>query len=312
MSRPLPERPRPLALTAADRVLVAGFGVTGYALADQALQMGATVTVVDGADTAENRERAQILEVLGVDVRLGPAHATALPDERVDLVLTSPGWRPDQPLLAAAQRSGVPVWSEIELAWRVRDENSAPWLAVTGTNGKTTVVTMLESILTAAGLRAAAVGNVGAPLIEAVRHPEPYDVLAVELSSYQLHWTEHLDCEAAAVLNLSPDHLDWHGSADAYVAAKGKIFEGARRACLFNDGDPATRRLVEDADVAEGARAIGVGLGVPDLSMLGVIEDVLVDRAFLDDRRSSALELGTFADLAHLAPRGAPDRKRHV
>ena len=304
---PLAERPWPGLDVSGARILVAGFGVSGYAIADQTMQRGAHVLVVDGADTPELRERAQILEVLGVQVRLGPEHTAALPaDRELDLVVTSPGWRPSQPLLAAALEAGIPVWSEIELARRMQPAGGPAWLGITGTNGKTTAVTMLESILRHAGLRAVACGNVGLPVIEAALDPEGFDVLAIELSSFQLHWTQNLQCESAAVLNISDDHLDWHGGAAEYAAAKGKIYAGVQRACVYTVADDATRRLVEEADVAEGARAIGVALGMPGLSELGVVDGLLVDRAFLPDRRTRAAELGSLEDLAHLGPDGAP------
>lgn len=288
------------------RILVTGFGVSGYAVADQTMQRGARVLVVDGADTPEIRERARILEVLGAEFRLGAEHTRALPEDReIDLVVTSPGWRPDQPLLAAAAARGIPVWSEVELARRMQAADGPAWLGITGTNGKTTTVTMLESILRAAGLRAVACGNVGLPVIEAALDPEGFDVLALELSSFQLHWTEHLDCEAAVVLNVSADHLDWHGGAEEYARAKGRIFEGVRTACVYNTADETTLHLVEEADVVEGARAVGISLGAPGLSELGIIDGILVDRAFHPERRSSAAELATLADLAHLGPQGA-------
>ena len=304
--RPAEDRPWPGMDVAGLRILVTGFGVSGYAIADQTMQRGARVLVVDGADTPALRERAEILEVLGVEVRLGAEHTRALPaDREIDLVVTSPGWRPDQPLLAAAAARGIPVWSEIELARRMQAADGPAWLGITGTNGKTTTVTMLESILRAAGLRAVACGNVGLPVIEAALDPEGFDVLALELSSFQLHWTEHLDCEAAVVLNVSADHLDWHGGAEEYARAKGRIFEGVRTACVYNTADETTLHLVEEADVVEGARAVGISLGAPGLSELGIIDGILVDRAFHPERRSSAAELATLADLAHLGPQGA-------
>src|SRR5690625_7636120 len=113
---------------------------------------------------------------------------------------------------------------------------------------------MLESILLAAGLRAVACGNVGLPVIEAALDPEGYDVLALELSSFQLHWTEHLDCEAAAVLNVRDHHLDWHGGAGAYAAAKGRGYEGVRTACVYSGAAPLTRALLEPAGVLAAAR----------------------------------------------------------
>lgn len=285
--------------------VVAGIGVSGLAAADALLQFGASVTVVDERAGDDERERAQILGVLGADVRLGPGSTTALPGSP-DLVVTSPGWRPTSPLLVAAQQAGVPVWSEVELAWRLRDpERQVPWLALTGTNGKTTAVRMLGEMLRAAGLRVATVGNVGDPAVNAVLDPEPYDAVALELSSFQLHWTHTLAARSAAVLNLAPDHLDWHGSFAAYAADKGRIYARVQTACVYNAADPETRRLVQEADVQEGARAIGVTLGVPSVGMLGVVDDVLVDRAFVADRHpphNLAAELGSVADVQPAAP----------
>lgn len=280
------------------RAVVAGFGVSGFAAADNLTHLGAAVLALDeSAGDVERQEQAELLEVLGAEVRLGPGSTEILPDD-VDLLVTSPGWRPTAPLLAQARARGVPVWGEVELAWRLRHpEHDTPWLAVTGTNGKTTTVQMLESILRAAGLRSAAVGNVGMPVLEAVMDPMPYDVLAVELSSFQLHYTDSMSAQSAAVLNVAEDHLDWYPSMAAYAADKGRIFERAQRACVYNVADPVTESLVRDAEVLDGARAVGVTLGMPGVGMLGVVEDILVDRAFIADRASSAAELCTMADL---------------
>ena len=292
------------------RAVVAGFGVSGFAAADNLTHLGASVTALDEvAGGRERAEKAQLLEVLGATVRLGEGATATLPDD-VDLLVTSPGWRPDSPLLAQAVARGVPVWGEVELAWRLRDVHPdtgrpAPWLAITGTNGKTTTVQMLESMLRHAGLRTVACGNVGLPIVEAVMDPEPYDVLAVELSSFQLHYTYSMKAESAAVLNVAPDHLDWYTGPSAmaeYTADKGRIFQGVERACVYNLEDPVTERLVREADVQEGARAIGFTLGVPGVGMVGVVEDVLADRAFIEERHSSAAELCTMADLASPAP----------
>ena len=233
-------------------------------------------------------------------MRLEPGATAVLPDD-VDVVVTSPGWAPSAPLLAQAVERGIPVWGEVELAWRLRDpEHPAPWLAVTGTNGKTTTVQMLESILLAAGLRAAAVGNVGRPIVEAVMDPEPYDVLAVELSSFQLHYTHSMSAESAAVLNVAEDHLDWYdgelgglSGMARYAADKARIFDRVQRACVYNLADPATEEMVREADVVEGARAIGFTLGMPSVGNVGVVEDLLVDRAFIEERATSAAELCT-------------------
>ena len=282
--------------------MVAGFGVSGFAAADNLTHLGASVLALDESDAGDRPDKAALLGVLGADVRLGAGSTADLPDD-VDVVVTSPGWRPDAPLLAQAAARGIPVWGEVELAWRLRDpDHDTPWLAVTGTNGKTTTVQMLEAILRAAGLRTVACGNVGLPIVEAVMDPEPYDVLAVELSSFQLHYTSSMRAQSAAVLNVAEDHLDWYSSFDDYVADKGRIYQGVERACVYNVADPVTERLVRDADVSEGARAIGFTLGTPAVGMVGLVDDVLADRAFVEERQSAAAELCTLADLASTAP----------
>ncbi|MEU7133858.1 UDP-N-acetylmuramoyl-L-alanine--D-glutamate ligase [Streptomyces sp. NPDC046261] len=280
-------------------ITVAGLGVSGISAARALAGLGASVTVVDGGDSPALRERAAGLRSQGIAVRL--ADADTLP-EGTDLVVTSPGWKPDSPLFTAAAAAGVEVVGDVEIAWQLRDETSAPWLAITGTNGKTTTVQMLASILEAAGLRTAAVGNIGTPIIDVVLGDQPYDVLAVELSSYQLHWAPSLRAHSAAVLNLAPDHLDWHGSMAAYAADKGRIYEGNQVACVYNVEDPATEALVREADVEEGCRAIGFTLGAPGPSMLGVVEGLLVDRAFVPDRHKNAQELAEVSDIKPAAP----------
>ncbi|MFG3109037.1 UDP-N-acetylmuramoyl-L-alanine--D-glutamate ligase [Streptomyces tendae] len=283
-------------------VTVAGLGVSGVPAAKVLHGLGAHVTVVNDGDDERARTQAAELEPLGVTVRLGDGDT--LP-EGTELIVTAPGWKPTKPLFTAAGQAGVPVWGDVELAWRLRGldgRKPAPWLAVTGTNGKTTTVQMLASILKAAGLRTAAVGNIGVSLLDAVTGEEEYDVLAVELSSYQLHWAPSLRAHSAAVLNLAPDHLDWHGSMEAYAADKGRIYEGNQIACVYNVADKATEDLVRAADVEEGCRAIGFTLGTPGPSQLGVVEGLLVDRAFVEDRHKNAQELAEVSDVNPPAP----------
>lgn len=294
------------------RAVVAGMGVSGFAAADNLTHLGAHVTALDESDAGDRSEKATLLEILGATVRLGPGATAVLPDD-VDVLVTSPGWRPDAPLLAQAAERGIPIWGEVELAWRLRDpKNPAPWLAITGTNGKTTTVQMLERMLTAGGLRTVACGNIGLPIVEAVMTEDetgasPYDVLAVELSSFQLHYTSSMRPHSAAILNIAEDHLDWYSSMGAdpmqhYIADKGRIYSGVEHACVYNVADPVTERLVREADVLEGARAIGFTLGTPAVGMVGLVEDFLADRAFVEDRQSSAAELCTLADLTSSAP----------
>lgn len=284
------------------RAVVAGFGVSGFAAADTLLFLGADVTALDERSSPEKAEKAELLGTLGATIRLEEGATADLPQD-TSLLVVSPGWRSDQPLLAQARSRQIPIWGEVELAWRLRDpEHPAPWLGVTGTNGKTTTVQMLEAILRAAGLRTAAVGNVGRPIVEAVMDPAPYDVFAVELSSFQLHYTETVACESAVVLNIAEDHLDWYDEPQEYAADKGRIYERVQQACVYNVADPVTEELVRAADVTEGARAIGFTLGMPSVGQVGLVEEILADRAFVAQRETTAAELCTVADLASDAP----------
>ena len=182
-------------------VVVGGAGVSGFAAARALVELGAVVTVTDAVP-----ER---LAGLPDGVAAG-AESDPLPAGTA-LVVTGPGRRPDHPLT----RSGVPVVGETELAWWLSAARPRPqrWLVVTGTNGKTTTTEMLAAILLAAGRDAVACGNIGYPAVEAVR--AGHEVLAVELSSFQLHWSPSIRPAAGCVLNVAEDHLDWHGSMDA-------------------------------------------------------------------------------------------------
>lgn len=292
------------------RVAVTGLGVTGFSAADTLAELGARVVVVDAEATAKKQLDAETLRIVGVeDIRFGPQAASSLPEitgAQPDLVITSPGWRPDSAFITAAAAAGIPVWSDIQLAHRLGPRPGAvtpQWLTITGTNGKTTTATLLEAMLTADGRRAVACGNIGMPILDAIRDPEGYEVLAVELSSFQLHYTEALSALASTVLNLAEDHVDWHGGYPAYRADKARIYEGTVTACVYNAEDPATEQMVAEADVVQGCRAIGFTTDTPEVSMLGLVDDVLVDRAFLEDRQNQALELGTRGDFGALAPK---------
>jgi UDP-N-acetylmuramoylalanine--D-glutamate ligase len=290
------------------RVAVLGVGVTGFAVADTLVELDARVLVIAAKASDDHR---RLLEVIRAPLELHPDESSipdALPEFEPELVVVSPGYRPDHPLLLWAQEAGIPIWGDIELAWRLRDKVLRPdgspveWIGVTGTNGKTTTTQLAATMLVAGGLRAAPAGNIGIPVLDAIRDPAGFDVLVVELSSYQLHWIHRnpggeLAPLASVCLNLDDDHLDWHGSKQGYRDAKAKVYANTRVACVFNQADEATRVMVEEAEVQEGARAIGFTLGMPGPSDLGRVEDILVDRAFLDDRRNSALELATLDDL---------------
>jgi len=282
------------------RVCVVGLGIAGFAAADAIIHLGGQVVVVDAHEGERQRERATILDILGADIRFGDDET--LPED-IDLLVVSPGLSPLAPIIIAAQSADIPVWGELELAWRLRDpQHPAPWLVITGTNGKTTTTLMLESILLAAGKRSVAAGNIGRSLVEVVMDPEPWDVLAIEVGAPQLPFVYSMSPQASVCLNLAPDHIDLFGSFEAYRAAKARIYERTQIAAIFNAADAQTIAMVEQADVVEGCRAIGITLDIPDVSMLGVVDEYLVDRAFLEQRRDSALELAEVTDLAIAAP----------
>lgn len=280
------------------RVAVLGAARVGFAAADTLVELGCEVLVV--ADDAL-AERAELLDVLGVRLELGDADAqrAALAAFAPDLVVASPGYPPTAPPVRWCEEAGVPVVGDVELAWRLRDRQATPatWIAITGTNGKTTTTRLATAMLQAAGIRARSCGNIGNPVLDAIREPDGWEVLVVEVSSHQLHRMDTVQPAASVCLNVADDHLEWHGSAAAYRAAKGRVYERTELACVYNVEDPVTEQLVRDAEVVEGCRAIGFTRDVPRVSEVGLVEDVLVDRAFLDERRTSALELATLADL---------------
>jgi UDP-N-acetylmuramoylalanine--D-glutamate ligase len=291
------------------RVAVLGLSVTGFSVADTLTELGAEVLVLS---ESADEEYSRLLPVIGAGLELGSLSDVpqALIDFAPDVVIASPGFSPSHPVIRWVIESEIALWGDIELAWRVRDKvvrpdgRPADWVLITGTNGKTTTTQLTAALLVEGGLRAAPCGNIGIPVLDAVRDPAGFDVLVIELSSHQLWYlglsrTEGQPVPHAAVcLNLADDHLVWHGGADAYRDAKAVVYRNTTVACVYNKADEATRRMVEEADVVEGARAIGFDLGIPGPSDLGVVEGLLVDRAFLDDRSRSALELTTVADLA--------------
>lgn len=234
-----------------------------------------------------------------------------------DVVVIAPAFRQTGPEWAALWAAEIEVWSEIELAWRLRSADSdgtfAPWLCITGTNGKTTTVTMLESILQAAGRRGMAVGNVGAPAVTAVSDISDDAPLAFafELSSFQLAATTTMEPEASVCLNIDDDHLEWHHDRREYWAAKANVYNRTHVACLFPIGEAAVQEMVDEADVQEGARAIALSMGVPSVGQIGLVSDgegshdgIVVERAFIRTRHSEALPLFSLTDIAHLAPAG--------
>jgi UDP-N-acetylmuramoylalanine--D-glutamate ligase len=279
-------------------VLVAGAGVSGLASAAALVELGAQVLVTD--------QVADRLADLPAGARGEPGLAE--PPPGTALVVTSPGWRPDAPLLVAAARAGIEVIGEPELAWRWTLPGGpgagrrVRWLAVTGTNGKTTTVGMLAAILRAAGRDGVACGNVGTPVIDAVRAACTDDTpreLAVELSSFQLYWSPSIRPAAGCLLNIAEDHLDWHGGMPGYLAAKSRALTGA--VAVAGVDDPVVARALA---AAPAHRKVGFTLGVPAPGQLGVRNGVLLDRAFLPAAGlGEAVEL---AEVGEVRPAGPP------
>ncbi|MFN2595015.1 MAG: UDP-N-acetylmuramoyl-L-alanine--D-glutamate ligase [Actinomycetota bacterium] len=200
------------------RVLVCGLGVSGRAAALALLKRGVRVTVVDDSDSERVRRTATELVKAGADV-LDGEH----PDvEDFDLAILSPGIPPRSLIVHRLNDAGVEAWSEVELAYVLAD---CDFLAVTGTNGKTTTTSLLAAVLAEAGVDSLAAGNIGTPLIEAIEQVGVGGALVVEVSSFQLATIHTFRPVVGVILNVAEDHTDWHGSFDAYAAAKGRISE---------------------------------------------------------------------------------------
>lgn len=258
------------------RFLILGAGVTGSAVASSLRSRGGLVTITD-----ENAQDA---------VRPETIHLTDF-----DAVVISPGWRPDHPLVVQVLSSNLQILNEIDLAWQIRTElvPQQKWLALTGTNGKTTTVEMVAKILQTAGLKAVACGNVGDTVIEAVDRKEGYDYLILELSSFQLHWAKQAQFVSAAILNIADDHLDWHGTFDAYADAKFSILDRAGIAVLNADDEQVVKRAHRFT-----GRKVFFSLDTPAPGEIGVVEELLVDRAFVAD----PLEAAMICELKDISP----------
>ena len=188
-------------------VLVAGLGISGRSMMEVLRSRAARVIGVD-----EHKPEADLHSFDDIDW------------DSADIVMTSPVFNPRTPFILEAQRRGIPVYSEVELAWRLRVDSArtgrpAPWVGITGTNGKTSTTEMTSAMLCADGLVAPAVGNIGKAVSHAAVDPDN-DALCVELSSFQLHFTDSLALDCAAITNIADDHLDWHGGIEAYAADK--------------------------------------------------------------------------------------------
>ena len=291
---------------AAWRTLVIGGAVSGRAAAALARRLGHRVTVYDANPVTAAEVLAEGIPAVG-----GAWSSDLL--QGVDLVVVSPGI-PERALpVVESLEMRVPVWSEIEFAWR---HVGAPVVAVTGTNGKTTVTTLVAEMLSQSGLATVAAGNIGTALSEVAGGP--WDVVVVEVSSFQLRFTEAFRPDVAVLLNVAPDHLDWHGSLPAYTAAKARIFanQGPEQTLIYDVDDPGASTLAASAGArlvpASGLRrprdGVGVSGGYLDLGEVRLaLEDISpTDPAYLLDlgaAGAAALASGARAEAVAAAMR---------
>jgi len=254
------------------KILVLGAGVTGLAVANSLAKRGAEISLADD----------QVSQISGFKV----APSASFDATNFDSLVISPGWKVDHPLIIQAKSNGIELLNEVDLAWQIRGElvPNQRWIALTGTNGKTTTVEMAAAMLRAGGISATACGNVGLTVIESVESPEKYEVLVLELSSFQLHWMREATFVATAILNIAQDHVDWHGGFEEYAQAKMSILDRSSTG-IFN-GDDA--QVVSRTTHWQG-RKIFFSLDTPGPGEIGVVEELLVDRAFISDPQEAAM-----------------------
>ena len=254
------------------RILILGAGVTGLVVARSLSKRGALISIADD----------QISAVEGFDVASPKSYEV----KNFDAVMVSPGWKPDHPLIKDALSAGIKIMNEIDLAWTLRADLAPKqrWIALTGTNGKTSTVELTAAMLREGGISAVACGNVGTTVLESVESSENYDVLVLELSSFQLHWLREATFVAVAMLNIAPDNVDWHGDFESYAAAKLSILDRTSTG-VFNADDP---EVLTRAAHWQG-RKVFFSLDTPAPGEMGVVEELLVDRAFVADSQEAAM-----------------------
>ena len=265
-----------IAQLAGKKCLVIGAGVTGQAVKKALEDFGAEVIIFD------EKIKSEFIEKIPSDI---------------ELAITSPGWRPDHEIFKRLSISGVQILSEIDFAWLIKSEvaPNQKWIALTGTNGKTTTIKMVESIFHSAGINGAACGNVGETVIAAVCKSPAYDFLALELSSFQIEWSNLPKYEAVAILNISPDHIDWHGSFDSYSKAKLKLLSQSKQRVLNKSDLEIKNRCSSYSDV------IWFSLDTPAPGEIGLVEDLLIDRAFSPSPQE-ANEISELVDITPTVP----------
>ncbi len=249
------------------KLLILGAGVTGLACAKTLQGLGAQIAFAD--DAVQSVDGFVIHNSQGIT----PAD--------YDAVIVSPGWKESHPLIQSAKSAGIPLLNEIDIAWSLK-QSGQRWIALTGTNGKTTTVEMTAAALRKCGIKAVACGNVGHTVIESIF--EDYEVLVLELSSFQIHWLRDAEFESVAILNIADDHVDWHGSFEEYARVKISLLERSEVGILnADDGEIVTRTT------HWRGRKIFYSLDTPAPGEMGVVEELLIDRAFVSDPQEASM-----------------------
>jgi len=249
------------------KLLILGAGVTGLACAKTLKGMGAQIAFAD--DSVQSVDGFVIHDSHGIT------------SADYDAVIVSPGWKESHPLIQSAKSAGIPLLNEIDIAWSLK-KSGQRWIALTGTNGKTTTVEMTAAALRKCGIKAVACGNVGHTVIESIF--EDYEVLVLELSSFQIHWLSDAEFESVAILNIADDHVDWHGSFEEYARVKISLLERSEVGILnADDGEVVTRTA------HWRGRKIFYSLDTPAPGEMGVVEELLIDRAFVSDPQEASM-----------------------
>lgn len=254
------------------RILILGAGVTGSALAQSLTRRVAVVAVADDKQIQDSPFDTFLSDDIDV--------------HEWESVVVSPGWKPSHALIQKFVAAGTPLTNEIDLAWQIKQEEvpHQRWFAITGTNGKTTTVEMTAAAMRAGGLHAIACGNVGDTVIDAVESKDKFDVLVLELSSFQIHWMQSAQFTASAILNIADDHTDWHGTFEEYARTKISLLDSSSTGILNADDGEVVKRCS-----AWKGRKVFFSLDTPGPGEIGVVEELLIDRAFVADPQEAAM-----------------------
>jgi len=277
------------------RVLILGAGASGFSAADTLIERGGSVLVM--ANEADE-ELLPLFRVIGSDPVLLPDEQMLTPaiEFNPDLVVVSPSFAPSHPVIAHfADDPDIHLISEVELAWQLRNPEGAEWITLAG-DSASHVAALTERFMRIAGIQAIRLGHGSASVLDGVRLPEQPHVFLVVLTPQQLHYQSRVTPLVSAFLN--PDTSEsWHDDVALRITEQGKVFENTRNFAVYNRSDEFAELLLRNADVQEGCRAIGFWLASPGPGDIGVVEDLVVDRGYHDDRHNTALELASLSEL---------------